>query len=648
MRKPILGLSTCLILSGGILWAATVYVDDNTCPSPGSGTESDPYCDIQTAIDSALPGDTVQVAEGIYTTKHSHDLPFEAPIFPKPATVNVFMRDQIHLEGAGSGKSILDAGGSDRVVLFNQVGADTRFQGFTVTGGNLDRAGDGGGMLVVFSSPRITQNHIVGNKAFFGGGIEVVYYSSPLIDDNFIEKNTAGSASSSIAVGTGAGIDVAFESEPIISSNRIIGNYSFGMGGGLAFYDAAAFVDSNRIEGNVAEGHGGGVYSIPRASPGNRTVSLRSNIISMNVSLEEENTGARNGGGLWVGEGTDLLINTISHNRALFGDGGGVYAFGPSTVSLSDNLIVDNHAVLGGGVFVDPGFNNPQFSGNDVFGNFPTDFDGTSDPTGTQGNISEDPLLMNVPDFVVAVERDRLDNLVLPLDEEPSRQFLVGDVVEYGNDGVRRVVTEVKTAVGVPLIKLETAPPVTNAEAELFAVVLRRWGANDDVKEDFGTEILSPIVDATNTSNAPPTDAAGRTRRFDGDLAGQTQVDIGAVENVAELPILDYTTGGGLMWQEFIGFSWHFHLYRGIVSGLRDVNEDGFPDGPDNVPGTGDDGYGDCLLPGFDLPGPSFLDTDVPLIGEIFFYLATVADVGEGILGFDSVDRLRALLRPCD
>ncbi|MCZ6777614.1 MAG: hypothetical protein O7F16_01490, partial [Acidobacteria bacterium] len=142
------------------------------------------------AIDIAQPGDVVQVAEGIYTAKHTHALPPGTPIFPNPAIVNVFMRDQVHLEGAGAGLSILDAGGEDRVVLFNQVGPDTRFQGFTVTGGNLDRAGDGGGMLVVFSSPRITQNHIVGNKAFFGGGIEVLYYSSPLIEDNLIEKNT--------------------------------------------------------------------------------------------------------------------------------------------------------------------------------------------------------------------------------------------------------------------------------------------------------------------------------------------------------------------------------------------------------------------------------------------------------------------------
>ncbi len=648
MRKHIVGLLAVLIVGAGIIRAATIHVDGDTCPLVGSGTVADPYCDIQFAIDVAFPSDVVKVAAGTYTTKHSHDLPPEVPIFPKPADVIVFMRDQVHVEGAGAGQSILDAGGSDRVVMFFQVGPETRFEGFTVTGGFLDRVGDGGGMLVVFSSPRISQNHIVGNRAFFGGGIEVLYYSSPVIENNLIEKNQAGSQTSSIAVGAGGGIDVAFDSSPIISSNNIIGNYSFGLGGGLSFYDTDAFVDSNRIEGNVADGNGGGVYSVPRASPGNRTVALRSNIISMNVVLEEENSGARDGGGAFVGEGTDLSTNTISHNRAIFGDGGGVYAFGPAAVSLSDNLIFGNGAVFGGGVFVDPLFNNPQFSNNDAFANLPTNYDGTSDPTGTQGNFSEDPILRNVPDFVAPVERDRFQTLVFPLDEEPTRQFAIGDTVEYGNDGIRRIVTDILTAAGIPLVKLETDPAVTDEEMQLFPVALRRWGANGDLKEDFGTEILSPLVDATNTSNAPPTDAAGRVRRFDGDLRGQTQVDIGAVENVAELPLLDNTAEGGLMWEMFIGLPWHYHLYRGTVSGLRDVNEDGFPDGPDNVPGTADDGYGDCLAPGVDLPGPDFFDTDVPPIGEAFFYLANVADVGEGILGFDSAGRIRQLLRPCD
>jgi hypothetical protein len=46
--------------------SGTIYVDDDNCPGPGSGTSSDPYCSIQVAVDAASSGDTIIVAEGSY------------------------------------------------------------------------------------------------------------------------------------------------------------------------------------------------------------------------------------------------------------------------------------------------------------------------------------------------------------------------------------------------------------------------------------------------------------------------------------------------------------------------------------------------------------------------------------------------------
>jgi hypothetical protein len=43
------------------------YVNDDTCPAVGSGTTSDPYCKIQTAVDIAPAGSEIHVAEGVYT-----------------------------------------------------------------------------------------------------------------------------------------------------------------------------------------------------------------------------------------------------------------------------------------------------------------------------------------------------------------------------------------------------------------------------------------------------------------------------------------------------------------------------------------------------------------------------------------------------
>ena len=46
--------------------AGTIHVDDDTCPGPGGGTEGDPYCSIQTAIDNAVDTDEIVVAPGTY------------------------------------------------------------------------------------------------------------------------------------------------------------------------------------------------------------------------------------------------------------------------------------------------------------------------------------------------------------------------------------------------------------------------------------------------------------------------------------------------------------------------------------------------------------------------------------------------------
>jgi len=58
-------LAAVTVLAVSTAQADTIYVDVN-CPGPGNGSEADPYCSIQTAIDNAVDTDEVIVSPGTY------------------------------------------------------------------------------------------------------------------------------------------------------------------------------------------------------------------------------------------------------------------------------------------------------------------------------------------------------------------------------------------------------------------------------------------------------------------------------------------------------------------------------------------------------------------------------------------------------
>jgi len=129
--------------------AATYYVDDDNCPGPGTGTQVDPFCSIQSGIDTASSGDTVQVAAGTY---------YE----------NITMKSGVVIQGAGQGVSTIDGGGNGSVVTAISVDSTAALDGFTVTGGVSDY---GGGMYNYNSSPTVTNCTFSGNSADWGGGM---------------------------------------------------------------------------------------------------------------------------------------------------------------------------------------------------------------------------------------------------------------------------------------------------------------------------------------------------------------------------------------------------------------------------------------------------------------------------------------------
>ena len=124
------------------------------------------YTTIQSAIDDALNGDTVLVAEGTYSPSTNSE------VFP------IERASGIHLIGSGEDVSIIDAQQTDRVITMEDCDNNT-ISDLTLTGGLSDSYG--GGMRLSNSNPILTNVTISNNMANWGGGMHLSN-SDPITD----------------------------------------------------------------------------------------------------------------------------------------------------------------------------------------------------------------------------------------------------------------------------------------------------------------------------------------------------------------------------------------------------------------------------------------------------------------------------------
>jgi Right handed beta helix region/Bacterial Ig domain/Domain of unknown function (DUF5123) len=331
---------------------------------------------IQAAINVANDGDRVLVAPGTY---------FEHIDFSgKSITVT---------SESGPQLTIIDAGNTDPVVRFTSgEGRDSVLNGFTLQNGRTNFGGggappDGGGIVIQSTSPTITNNVITNNHASRGSGIGIVF-GSPLIQLNTITANI-----NDVTIGGGGGgILISGEGSAEILDNVISNNVNNGGGGGIYISGAGAtpIIKRNVIKGNsVALGaSGGGIYTVNNSSP-----LIVQNLITGNQ--------ASNGGGIfWLVpggvRGPILVNNTIADNDVTT-NGSGIFADGvDSQVELTNNIIVakPGQTALYCGPF--DGHIDPIIRFNNIFSASGMAYGGScADSTGTDGNISADPLFTN-------------------------------------------------------------------------------------------------------------------------------------------------------------------------------------------------------------------------------------------------------------
>ncbi len=280
------------------------------------------------ALASAMPGDEIWVAAGVYTEK-------------------ITLKEDVDLYGGFAGTeesrelrnpmanfSILDANFTGTVVTSPSGITDaTVLDGFIIRGG---KGTNGGGIFCQSSSPVISNNIIMCNNATANGGGICCYSASPRIERNIIVCNTANYNGGAIACST--------SSNPTLLANRIAGNVA-SLGGAIYCSSSAPVIYSTTIAGNTAVTNGGGIYCTS-SSP-------------------------------------KVVNNTIISNTAV--GGGGVYLTSNSSPTIANTIVAYNSS----GLYRSGG--NPVVKYNCISQNSAYNYSGITTPDATNLSADTEP-----------------------------------------------------------------------------------------------------------------------------------------------------------------------------------------------------------------------------------------------------------------
>ena len=331
--------------------AANIYVDDDTCPSTGAGTASNPYCSIAYAISAASSGDDVLVYPGTYSER-------------------IIMKTGVDVRRATTEKPVIRPTRKTLVKFYNVD--DCTLDGFV-----LDASGNWGmpyvAIVRVFytcTNVTISNCDLIGaatpGASSFYGGIRVDSQVDLRIIGNTIRNVDWGGIT--IGYGSSGGI---CNSTITILGNTIEGNGAAGIRlagesgcSNQVIIGGSGAADGNLITGNgaSAEEEGSGIWlnNIDRFSIENNTI--RNNRRAGILLIDSSSTGAHVSG------------NMIHDNGA-----SGINIGGASTLTIGSSNEIYNNGIAGITFFVD---NNPLLHQPPVFDNPPA----SSQPVLITGN----------------------------------------------------------------------------------------------------------------------------------------------------------------------------------------------------------------------------------------------------------------------
>ncbi|MBX7104674.1 MAG: right-handed parallel beta-helix repeat-containing protein [Gemmataceae bacterium] len=230
---------------------ATLVVNALTDSGSGSGLSGDlRYC-----INTATAGDVINFSNTLFATPQTISVGSQLSV---AASISIAGPG---FDGSGNPlvtiQNVASAGANSRVLSIASA-LNVTLAGVTITGGNVNSFGYGGGILSNAASLTIDNCVITGNVANSGGGLAIYDLNTSLVITN---STISGNSTTGLFFANGGGMYLAQGTNLTLTGSTISGNAAVDNGGGIYFFQDGQFTIANStLSGNTAGSQGGAMY----------------------------------------------------------------------------------------------------------------------------------------------------------------------------------------------------------------------------------------------------------------------------------------------------------------------------------------------------------------------------------------------------